>query len=76
MEERLVRVRVTANAKREQVLQHMDGSFTISVKERAEANAANTRVRTIVAERLQVPLQSVQIQSGQQKGSKLLRIRT
>lgn len=76
MEEKLVRVRVTAGAKREQVEQHMDGSFTITVKERAEANSANTRVRTIVAERLGVPLQSVQIQSGQQKGSKLVRIRT
>ncbi|MBM3272600.1 DUF167 domain-containing protein [Candidatus Kaiserbacteria bacterium] len=76
MEEKLVRVRVTAGAKREQVEQHMDGSFTITVKERAEANAANTRIRTIVSERLGVPLQSVQIQSGQQKGSKLVRIRT
>lgn len=76
MEERLIRVRVTADAKREKVQQHMDGSFTIEVKERAEANSANTRIRTIVAERIGVPLQSVQIQSGQQKGSKMLRIRT
>lgn len=75
MEERLIRVRVTASAKREQVEQHTDGSFTIAVKERAEANAANARVRAILAAHFGVSLAQVQLKSGHQKPSKLFAIR-
>lgn len=75
MEERLVRVRVAAGERREKVEEKPDGTFVIAVKEPAEANAANARVRAILAERLGISPAQVQLHSGHQKPSKLFRIR-
>jgi uncharacterized protein YggU (UPF0235/DUF167 family) len=74
MDERLVRVRVTAGARKETVAEK-DGTFVVAVKEPAEANAANARVRAILAAHFAVPLARVQLKSGHQKPSKLFVIR-
>lgn len=74
MNERLLRVRVTPGARREKV-ERMGDIFVIAVKEPAEANAANARVRAILAAELGVPLARVQLKSGHQKGSKLFVVR-
>ncbi len=72
-EETLIRVRVSAGARREQV-EEEDGTLMIAVKEPAAGNAANARVREIMAERFGVGLSAVRIANGHRKGSKLLRI--
>lgn len=74
MEERLIRVRVTAGARKETITEK-DGTFSIAVKEPAEANAANARVRAMLAAQFGVPLARVQLKSGHQKPSKLFIIR-
>ena len=72
-EEMLVRVRVSAGARREQV-EEKDGMLMIAVKEPAAGNSANARIREIVAKRFGVGLSAVRIANGHHKGSKLLRI--
>ena len=50
------------------------GEFVVHVKEKAEANAANDRVRALIARHYTVPTSSVRIISGHQRGSKVLRV--
>lgn len=71
----LVRVRVTANARRELVEKTPRG-WKMSVKEPAQENRANVRVRTLLSEALHVPLSSVQLHSGHHTPSKLFMVRT
>ena len=74
-----LRVFVTPGARRENIAIHeMKDSgeeiLTISVREPAAGNAANRRVREIVAERLKKPLRSVRILTGHRSRSKMLSI--
>lgn len=67
-----IKVQVTAGAKREQVLRDRDDHYTISVREPAERNMANTRVRELVARDLSIPVGKVRIISGHQSPHKIL----
>ena len=69
-----IKVRVKTGQKKESVVEKSNTSFSISVKEKPERNSANTRVITIVAERLGVPAKKVRIISGHHAPSKLLSI--
>lgn len=73
--EKLVRVKVKPGARREVVTEIKDDSFQISVKEQAEANAANDRVRRILALRYAVPIQAVRVKTGHTSFSKTISIR-
>lgn len=69
-----VHVRVMANAKREEFIVKKNDSFVVRVKERAEQNMANTRVRELVALHFSVPVAAVRIVNGHHEPSKLLSV--
>lgn len=68
-----LKVLVTAGAKRESV-EEKGSALHISVKEPAERNLANTRVRELVAARLSVSSAQVRIINGHHSRSKLLSV--
>ena len=59
-----VKVKVVAGAKKERLEEEKEGVFTIAVRERAERNEANTRVRELVAEYFAVPMGKVRMVTG------------
>lgn len=69
-----IKVRVKTGQKKESVLEKSATSFSISVKEKAERNAANVRIIKIIAERLGVPIKKVRIVSGHHSPSKTLSV--
>ena len=68
-----LKVFVTPGAKRERV-EEKGETLVISVREAAQGNQANARVRAIVATRLGVPLGKVRIFAGHRSRSKMLSI--
>ena len=69
-----MRVHVVPGARKENVTEEKDGSLSISVREPAEGNRANARVRELVALRLLLPLEKVRILSGHHSPGKMLTI--
>ena len=69
-----LKVFVTPGAKRESVEEKGD-ALLICVREPAQANHANERVRELVAARLKVPVERVRIFSGHHTRGKMLSIR-
>ncbi len=59
-----VRAQVIADARREQIEYIGEHSFSIHVREPAERNEANDRVRHLIAHHYTVPLKSVQLLTG------------
>lgn len=72
--EMFIKVKVRAGAKREVVTQKSKESFILEVKEPAERNLANTRVREIMASQFNVSVKNVRIINGHQSPSKMLSI--
>ena len=70
----LVRVRVKAGARKERFAELMEHSFDIAVKEKAERNEANNRVRTLIARHFHVPEKDVRVISGHRSARKTLRV--
>lgn len=66
----LIRVRVTPSARREVVSVREPDVLEISVREEAAGNAANTRVRRLVAMYCKVPQKSVRLLNGARSTSK------
>lgn len=66
-----IKVQVTPNAKREDCVRESDDHFRIAVKEPAERNLANTRVRELLAQEFAVPIGSVRHISGHRSPSKI-----
>ena len=69
-----VRVKVTAGAAREHVVEE-DGLLSIFVKEPPQDNMANRRVMKIVAERFAVHLSHVRIVTGHRARNKTLEVK-
>jgi len=69
-----IKVRVTSGAKKEKIEKVSEDTFSIFVKEKAERNMANARVREIMAEELSVPVKAVRIVSGHTSPSKILSV--
>jgi len=69
----VVRVRVTAGARREKIEKTKDG-FVIAVREKAERNEANERVRAILAREFGVPPKAVRLERGARSPGKIFRI--
>lgn len=67
-----IHVKVTAGVKKESWKQKAEDHFEISVKEKAKANMANTRVLELVASHFKVPISKVRIVNGHHHPSKLL----
>lgn len=69
-----VKVRVSASARREMLEVISKAQFKISVREKAEGNAANRRVVALVAAHFRVTPKKVRILSGHHSPSKLLSV--
>jgi len=69
-----VRVRVKADAKKETVLETENQTFSISVKEPAQQNMANQRVKEILALHYGVPPQKVSMITGHRSPQKMFAI--
>jgi uncharacterized protein YggU (UPF0235/DUF167 family) len=71
-----IRVHALPGAKREELLKEKEDVWRISVREPAEQNLANERIRTLVARELSVTLSAVRILTGHHAPTKLLSIET
>lgn len=69
-----IKVRVTPNSKKEEILKKSDNHFILKVKEPAVRNLANKRVCELISYEFSVPLKSVRIVNGHQSPSKILSI--
>ena len=69
-----IKVRVQAGSRKEKIDKKSDNSFILAIKEPAERNLANTRVREIIASIYEINLKSVRIISGHQAPSKILSV--
>lgn len=67
-----VRVIVTPGAKRENVSKVKDTEFQMTVREKAERNMANTRVRELIAEEFGVSIAKVRILTGHHSRGKMM----
>lgn len=65
----LVRVKVTPGARRERVVR-ADDIYTMSVREPAQGNRANDRVREILAQEYGVAVAQVQLRTGARSPAK------
>lgn len=68
-----IKVFVTPGAKKEKIDEKGE-TLLVSVKEPAEQNRANMRVREIVAARVGVPVEQVRILTGHRSRSKMVSI--
>ena len=69
-----IKVKVEAGAKKEKIEKKSENNFLIKVKEPAERNLANVRIREIIAFIYGVNSKSVRIISGHQSPSKILSV--
>lgn len=71
-----IKVKVTPAARKESLEKISDGEFRVSVKELAERNEANNRVRELLAEHFAVPLGKVRMLAGHRSRTKRFEITT
>jgi len=71
-----IKVRTVAGAKKELVEEFSKDTFTVSVKEKAERNQANVRVRELIASQYKLPVSSIRIVSGHHHPIKMLSVNT
>jgi uncharacterized protein YggU (UPF0235/DUF167 family) len=69
-----IRVRVQAGAKNEAITLKKEGWYAVAVREPAERNLANTRVRELLAAELSVPVSAVRLIGGHTSPSKVFSI--
>ncbi|MEK7511180.1 MAG: DUF167 family protein [Patescibacteria group bacterium] len=69
-------IKVTAHpgSRKESIEEAGDRSFTITVREPAERNLANIRIRELLALRFSVPVSAVRILTGHRSRSKMISI--
>ena len=71
----LIKVKVFAGAKKEDVFQKSENSFAVSVKEKAERGEANRAVRRAIAEHLKISPSKIRIVKGARKPNKIFEIK-
>lgn len=69
-----IKVKVTVNAKKETFEKINQDTFKISVKQKAERNMANNRIKEILSENLNLPLSKFRLISGHTSPSKIFSI--
>ena len=69
-----IRVKVTPGARRESFEKTSITEFKCNVKERAENNMANTRVRQLVARHFKMPVSAVRFISGTRSANKVFEV--
>jgi len=70
-----IKVKVTAGAKKDKIDKKRDDYYLVSVKEKAERNMANNKVRELMARLLGISTPSIRIISGHHSTSKILSIK-
>ncbi len=69
-----IKVNVIPKSKREEIIKEKEGYYKISVREPAERNFANKRVRELLAKELGFPLAKVRLISGHHTPQKMFSI--
>lgn len=69
-----IRVHVVPDAKRETVAKEAPDRYAISVREPAERNMANKRVKTLLARELGIPEGKLRLISGHQSPHKIFSV--
>ena len=69
-----IKVKVQAGCKKEKIQKKKENYFLISVKEPAERNLANNRIKELIASIYAINIKSVRIISGHQSPSKILSV--
>ncbi len=69
-----IKVKVFPKSKKEEIVRLSDNRFEIKIKEKAERNMANNKVREVLADKFGVPAGKVRIVNGHQSPSKLIDI--
>lgn len=69
-----VRVTVRPGAKKEAIIRIDETTYSIAVREPAERNLANSRVREMLADELSVPVGKVQLISGHRSPKKIFSV--
>ena len=72
----LIRVKVTAKAKKDDVKEVKEGLFEIRVREKKEAGLANRKMLSILAGYFGLPEKKIKIIKGHRSPSKIIDIRT
>ena len=68
------KLKMAGTTKKETFVKISEDHFTASVKEKAERNMANTRVRELVAEHFGVPVGKAKLVSGHHSPSKIFSV--
>jgi uncharacterized protein YggU (UPF0235/DUF167 family) len=69
-----IKVKVIADAKKEKLVRISEDHFEVSVREKAERNMANARVREMIAEFFTVSIGKTKIISGHHSPGKILSV--
>lgn len=69
-----IRVEARPNSRKESILQSDEKTYTVSVKEPAEQNMANKRIREMLAEHLEIPIGKIKMISGHRSSRKIFTI--
>ncbi|MBI3634001.1 MAG: DUF167 domain-containing protein [Candidatus Yonathbacteria bacterium] len=69
-----IKVRVATEVKKEVFKRINEDTFSVSVKEPAEQNRANTRVRELIASHFGISIKGVRFVSGHHSPSKIFNI--
>ncbi len=70
----VIEVIVTPGARKERVAKNKAGKYEVAVREEAERNEANKRVRKIIADALKVPITHVRMVRGARSRKKIFNI--
>ena len=70
-----IRVHANPSARKERVMKIDNTTYQIAVREPAERNMANVRIREILSEEFNVPVSEVKVLTGHRSSSKRFSIR-
>jgi uncharacterized protein YggU (UPF0235/DUF167 family) len=71
----LIHIKIFPESKEDSVVAKSDNSFIVKVREKAERNAANIKMRALLAEHFKVDLGRVKIITGHHAPSKIVEIK-
>ncbi len=71
-----IKVRAVPNAKREQIKRVNDQTFELTIKEPAERNLANNRIKELLANEYKIKVNQVRLVSGHHSGSKIFDVKS
>lgn len=69
-----LKVKATPNARTELFEKRANGTYAVSVKERAQKNRANVRVLELLSEHLHIPLKKLRMKMGHRGRNKTIEV--